>query len=63
MMTPFSQALAKASESEGVHLTDRLMENLAEGVRSRGKAKLTPAQAKKIFSAAGLKSNARASTP
>ena len=50
---PIFQALAKASESEGVHLTDRLMENLAEGVRSRGKAKLTPAQAKKIVSAAG----------
>ena len=50
---PIFQALAKASESEGVNLTDRLMENLAEGVRSRGKAKLTPAQAKKIVSAAG----------
>ena len=50
---PIFQALAKASESEGVHLTDRLMENLAEGVRSRGNAKLTPAQAKKIVSAAG----------
>ena len=50
---PIFQALAKASESEGIHLTDRLMENLAEGVRSRGKAKLTPAQAKKIVSAAG----------
>ena len=34
---PIFQALAKASESEGVHLTDRLMENLAEGVRSRGR--------------------------
>ena len=50
---PIFQALEKASESEGVNLTDRLMENLAEGVRSRGKAKLTPAQAKKIVSAAG----------
>ena len=50
---PIFQALLKASESEDVKLTDRLMENLAEGVRSRGKAKLTPAQAKKIVSVAG----------
>ncbi|MBJ84773.1 MAG: DNA-directed RNA polymerase subunit A'' [Euryarchaeota archaeon] len=50
---PIFQALDKAADSEGIQLTDRLKENLAEGVRSRGKAKLTPAQAKKIVSAAG----------
>ncbi|MFL2947183.1 MAG: DNA-directed RNA polymerase subunit A'' [Candidatus Poseidoniales archaeon] len=45
---PIYQALEKAAEKEEIHLTKRLFEDLAEGIRSRGKAKLTPTQAKKI---------------
>ncbi len=50
---PIYQALAKAAEGEGIQLTKRLLENLSEGIRSRGKAKLTPTQAKKIVTEAG----------
>ena len=46
------QALVKAAEKEGFQLTERLLENLAAGVRERGKAKLTPTQAKKIVTGA-----------
>ena len=49
---PIYQALEKAAEKEEVQLTKRLLEDLAEGIRSRGKAKLTPAQAKKIVTEA-----------
>ena len=46
------QTLVKAAEKEGFQLTERLLENLAAGVRERGKAKLTPTQAKKIVTGA-----------
>ncbi|MDP6888887.1 MAG: DNA-directed RNA polymerase subunit A'' [Candidatus Thalassarchaeaceae archaeon] len=49
---PIFKALAKASDSEGTNLNDRLIEDISEGVRNRGKAKLTPAQAKKIVNSA-----------
>ena len=51
---PIYQALQKAAEKEDIQLTKRLFENLAEGVRSRGKAKLTPTQAKKIVTEASV---------
>jgi len=50
---PIYQALAKAAEKEEIRLTKRILEDLAEGTRSRGKAKLTPTQAKKIVTEAG----------
>ena len=50
---PIYQALAKAAEKEEIQLTKRLIEDLSEGIRSRGKAKLTPTQAKKIVTEAG----------
>ena len=49
---PIFQALSKAADTEDFKLTDRLLENLSEGVRSRGKEKLTPTQAKKIVTGA-----------
>lgn len=45
---PIYVALVKAAEKEGIQLTERLFENLAAGIRERGKVKLTPTQAKKI---------------
>jgi|ETNmetMinimDraft_21_1059911.scaffolds.fasta_scaffold15097_2 DNA-directed RNA polymerase subunit A" len=45
---PIYQALEKAAEKEGIQLTQRVLEDLSEGIRQRGKAKLTPGQAKKI---------------
>ena len=50
---PIYQALEKAAEKEEITLTKRLFEDLSEGIRNRGKAKLTPAQAKKIVIGAG----------
>ena len=50
---PIFQALEKAAEKEGVKLTERLFQNLADGIRNRGKEKLTPTQAKKIVTEAG----------
>ena len=50
---PIYQALEKAADKENIQLTERLFEDLSEGVRSRGKAKLTPTQAKKIVTEAG----------
>ncbi|MEE3310611.1 MAG: hypothetical protein VX230_03890, partial [Candidatus Thermoplasmatota archaeon] len=49
---PIFQALSKAADKEDIKLTDRLLENLSEGIRSRGKDKLTPTQAKKIVTGA-----------
>lgn len=46
---PVFAALSKAAEGSGANITDRLIEDLAEGVRSRGKVKLTAPQAKKII--------------
>ena len=45
---PIYQSLEKAAVKEEIQLTKRLFEDLSEGIRNRGKAKLTPAQAKKI---------------
>ena len=50
---PIYQSLEKAAEKEDGQLTERLLENLSEGIRTRGKAKLTPTQAKKIIIEAG----------
>ena len=49
---PIYQALEKAANKEEISLTKRLLNNLADGVKSRGKDKLTPTQAKKIVLAA-----------
>jgi len=57
---PIYQALAKAAEKEGLQLNERLLEILSAGIRERGKAKLTPTQAKKIVTEAATQS-ARAS--
>ncbi|MCS5536020.1 MAG: hypothetical protein NZ802_09230, partial [Candidatus Poseidoniales archaeon] len=51
---PIYIALVKAAEKEGIQLTERLFENLAAGIRERGKAKLTPTQAKKIVIQSGI---------
>ena len=51
---PIYISLVKAAEKEGVQLTERLFENLAAGIRERGKVKLTPTQAKKIVIQSGI---------
>jgi DNA-directed RNA polymerase subunit A" len=51
---PIYISLVKAAEKEGIQLTERLFENLAAGIRERGKAKLTPTQAKKIVIQSGI---------
>jgi DNA-directed RNA polymerase subunit A" len=50
---PIYQTLEKAAVKEDIQITQRLLEDLSEGIRSRGKAKLTPGQAKKIITEAG----------
>ena len=49
---PIFQALVKAADKEGFQLTDRILEDLAAGIRERGRVKLTPTQAKKIVTEA-----------
>ena len=45
------QALRKVADASDQVFTDRLVQDLANGVRARGKAKLTAPQAKKIIAA------------
>jgi len=51
---PVFVALAKAAATASSVVSQRLIETLAEGVRARGKAKLTPTQAKKIIAGTDL---------
>ena len=51
---PIYHALVKAAEKEDIQLTEGVLENLSAGIRERGKAKLTPGQAKKIVTEAAI---------
>jgi DNA-directed RNA polymerase subunit A" len=49
---PIFQALQSAASDAGYVMTERLIEDIASGVRARGKDKLTKPQAKKIIAGA-----------